>query len=108
MTRIWLSLLIVLSICACRDRSCIIIDHAEAKLEMPRRAESLRTYDRYYVILGRIAKGIFIRSETGDGHIKIVSLEKDLPFVADGGCGVIDVSLNLDTEAWSKPLCHGM
>jgi hypothetical protein len=109
MTRVSLSLLIffAVSVSACgHGGDEAVIRQAESRLALPKRADPLLSYDRYYAISGRSATGIFIRSETGKGTIAIVATEKDLPFVADGSCGVIHVRLNLDDRKWERPACN--
>jgi hypothetical protein len=108
MSRTFHSLLFVLAACACAQPSADgRIRGAEAKLVLPKGAEPLLSYNRYYVISGNTARGIFIWSEAGNGKLKVVPTEKDLPFVADGGCDVIQVRLNLDSGVWTHSFCHG-
>jgi hypothetical protein len=109
MTRLWLSLLPVFLVLACGSGGGdeALIRRSEAKLALPLNADPMSRYDRYYAISGRTAVGTFIWSETGRGKVTIVATEKDLPFVADGGCGVIHVRLDLEKEVWERPYCNG-
>ncbi|HEX8620982.1 MAG TPA: hypothetical protein VF718_03355 [Allosphingosinicella sp.] len=103
-----LPLLAVLGSSACGaagDES--IVRDAEARLVLPAGADPLARYDRHYAISGTTATGIFLRSETGEGKVAFVATERDLPFVADGGCGVVEVRLNLKSKVWERPFCHG-
>jgi hypothetical protein len=107
MIRPSLALLFTLAICACRgDEKAIILD-AEPKLTLPSEADPLQTYDRYYLLSNGIATGVFIESEDRKGSLRIVATKKDLPFVADGGCGVIDVRFDIRKNSWEQPFCHG-
>lgn len=83
------------------------IGRAEARIVLPKGAEALSTYDRYYAIMGDSARGVFIRSRNGVGKIKIIEDEKDLPFVIDGGCDVVRVHLDLSSGVWKHIMCHG-
>ena len=109
MMRYTFFLAVVFAASACQNNSKeTLILEAETKLTMPKNADSLHNYNRYYAISGETATGVFIRSEGGPGKVEIVATNKDLPFVADGGCGVVEVRLDLKTKGWERPFCHGM
>jgi hypothetical protein len=108
MRRAYGSLLALLAACACAPQSDGDgIRRAEAKLVLPIHAEPLDSYNRYYAITRNSARGIFIWSPTGKGKLTVIAREKDLPFVADGGCDVVEVELDLKNNLWKRPLCHG-
>jgi hypothetical protein len=108
MNRTSQSLLIVLAACACTSQPGYeTIRRAEEKLVLPKGAEQLSSYNRFYAISGDSARGIFIWSPSEKGKLTVVATEKDLPFVADGGCDVIQVQLNLESEVWKHAFCHG-
>lgn len=109
MIRLALLLVALLASSACQvTGSEAIIRSAETKLVMPKDADPLLRYDRYYAISGTVATGVFIRSEGELGKMNIVAKREDLPFVADGGCGVVEVRLDLKKGVWERPFCHGM
>lgn len=85
----------------------IKIRRAETKLALPRGAEPLSSYNRFYAISGNSARGVFIWSPSGPGKMTIVDTEKDLPFVIDGGCDVIRVQLDITNGVWKHVMCHG-
>lgn len=93
--------------CGSRDHKTMLLE-SERRLILPKDAGTLSSYDRYYAVIGRSVRGTFIRSQDGNGDIQIVRAESDLPFVADGGCGVIQVRLDLRSEKWDRPFCHGL
>lgn len=108
MNRLCPLLMILLAAFSCSksgDESAIL--KAEAKLTLPSNAYPLSRYDRYYAINGRTAKGIFITS-TAKGKLVLVKETKDLPFVADGGCSVVQVQLDLGSGDWQHVFCHGL
>ena len=96
-----------ISACEARSREAVVRD-AERSLVLPPKAEDISSYDRYYAFSGGRAVGIFISSPHGKGRLIIVSEKEQLPFVADGGCTVVEVELDLNTRSWARPFCHGM
>lgn len=99
---------LALILCACTPQgSDDTIRRAEAKLELPKGAEQLSSYNRFYAISGNSARGIFIWSPSAKGKLTVVATDKDLPFVADGGCDVIQVQLDLEKKVWKHAFCHG-
>lgn len=108
MSRKFYLLLVILAACACTPQAGDDkIRRAEARLVMPKGAEPLSSYNRFYAISGRSARGIFIWSSSGKGKLTVVATEKNLPFVADGGCDVIQVQLDLEKGVWKHTFCHG-
>jgi hypothetical protein len=100
--------LATLIVSACSElKPDAIVRQSEENLVLPRGAESITSYNRFYVISETSAKGVLIFSPSGKGSFKVVATEKDLPFVADGGCDVIEVQLDLQSMEWDRPLCHG-
>jgi hypothetical protein len=107
----------------------------EARAQMPRGAQALEAYDRYYaphrIDDGNVVRGVFLlRSSFGDidrpGMTAVPEMQnvyrgaaEDIPVVADGGCAVVtmyfDVQLNhfLQLEAAARDhvtapsLCNG-
>lgn len=108
MSRAFHFLMTVFTVSACSppagdDR----ISRAEVRLVLPKGAEHLSSYNRFYAISGNSARGIFIWSPSGTGKMTIVDNEKDLPFVIDGGCDVIRVNLDIANGVWKHVMCHG-
>jgi hypothetical protein len=101
-------LLVASAVCSCSAQNADDrIRRAEAKLVLPKGAEPLSSYNRYYAVSGNSARGIFIWSEKREGKLTVVPMEKDLPYVADGGCDVIQVQLDLENGIWKHSFCHG-
>jgi hypothetical protein len=84
-----------------------LVEGAEDRLVLPENAEPLRMYNRYYVVSGDVAEGIYISAEGRPGTVEFFDSRSKLPFVADGGCFVVHVRLNLKTGAWERPFCNG-
>ena len=106
--RLQLLFIVSLATLGCSNKTDeAIIRTAETQLVLPQKAAPLTEYHRYYAITGETAKGIFIWSEFGRGDFTFVATEDDLPFVADGGCGVIQVRFSLTKKSWDSPFCHG-
>ena len=107
MIRLSLPLMLVLFTSCTNANDETVIREAEARLVLPAKADPLSSYDRFYAVTGRGVRGIFIWSPSGKGKMRMVVTEKELPFVADGGCGVIQVRLDLKTKLWERPYCQG-
>ena len=105
-------IVLVLLVCGCREtqaeRDTRAIRRAELNLVLPEGASPLSSYDRHYAVSGKSVRGIFIRSRDGTGEIALAASDRDLPFVADGGCGVVQARLDLGTNEWERPFCHGL
>ena len=99
--------LFAVSACAPSPAEDSRIIRAEAQLSLPKGAEPLSSYNRFYAISGNSAHGVFIWSSPGLGKVTIVNTVKDLPFVIDGGCDVIRVNLDLTTGTWKNVTCQG-
>jgi hypothetical protein len=102
-------LLCIFAVASCHGgaREDALIRDAEGQLSLPQRAHPLDRYDRYYVVEGKTAKGIFIFANGAKGRLSVVRTREERPFVADGGCHVVHVSVDLATKTWDKPFCNG-
>jgi hypothetical protein len=102
--------LLILTVAACDspEDTTALIERAETELVLPANARALGSYDRFYAISGDKAEGIFLSSSKGKGKITIARTKKDLPFVADGGCYVVHVRLDIKTKTWERPFCNAM
>jgi hypothetical protein len=83
-----------------------VIRKAEANLILPKGADPLGRYDRFYVVTPTSVVGAF-RSASAEGKITIVSTEDDLPFRADGGCSYIQVRFERASNSWTQVMCNG-
>jgi len=80
-----------------------VIGSLEWNLMMPEGAAALRAYTRYYAERDGMLIGIFVRGEDG---IRIVS-GGELPLIIDGGCSVVNLRYNLDTQRLAAIFCNG-
>lgn len=109
MLKLCLAITILLIVLSCNgfDKTEDTLRKAEPKLILPAGASPMSWYDRYYVIHGDRAAGIFIINDSHSGKMKVVQSEQNLPYRADGGCSVVRVQLDLATSSWDTPFCHG-
>jgi hypothetical protein len=99
---------IVISACSLEENPQKIIMSAESRIDLPKGAGNINEYDRYYAVTDGWADGIWIRSGNKNGKIIIVPRKNDLPYKADGSCGVIRVRLEITKGVWEKPFCHAL
>lgn len=87
-----------------------MMDRIESRLELPADAHGLTEYARYYawddgrVVAVYIAAGRDVRA--GERHW--LADNRDLPMHLDGGCDVISVVYDLETQSVEQSLCNGV
>ena len=97
------------------------VAHFESLVKLPRGADSLARYDRYYAgvyISGRkVIEGVYVEIErdfrSGPNpprprpSVHIVT-PKRLPMIADGGCSVVTVFYDVKTDKAAGADCNGL
>lgn len=81
----------------------------ESMIAMPRGASRLTLYDRYYAWENRddgVRKvlGTYVRGPQGRRHWVN---ENELPLVMDGGCDIVTLTYDLDTDRIERVECNG-
>ena len=68
----------------------ILMDKIERQVVMPKGAEPLSRYERYYYRRGGEVVGIYVFGPRASGR-RWVADRKNAPLVFDGGCSVVNV-----------------
>jgi hypothetical protein len=87
----------------------VLISNVEKGLVLPKGANPMVEYNRYYfgTFSGgkRILSAVFLR-EKGPGSVKIIK-EAEAPQVLDGGCSVIHLKYDADSKKIISLFCNG-
>lgn len=83
-----------------------LMDEIERRVVMPKGAESLSRYERYYWQRGGEVLGIYVFRPRASGRRWVID-RKDAPFVADGACSVVNVVLVV-ASGNIKAHCNGL
>lgn len=84
------------------------IESLETEIQLPDGADSLGSYDRYYIVSADEFRATYIRTSDGNGTVYVVSSRQEIPDLMDGGCQVINVSGNFSAPANASLFCNGV
>ena len=82
-----------------------ILQRLDSRIQMPEGADDIGDYDRFYAKTDDGWRAVFVSTIAGQGRAKLTKAD-DLPEIADGECGVIEVKIDKQ-QNFLTAFCHG-
>ena len=86
----------------------VLMKDIERQLQLPRGAQPLHDYDRFYALepRGKRVIGVYVLSSKA-GQRRWLEDYRKLPSVLDGGCAIVNVRYDIAAESIEAAFCNG-
>lgn len=87
----------------------VLMNDIERQLQLPKRAQPLQDYDRFYALgpRGKRVIGVYVLSSNA-GQRRWLEDYRKLPSILDGGCSIVNVRYDIAAKNIEAAFCNGL